>query len=258
MRSRTPLLAVIRFGMWFGIVDYLDHHRLCVKRLDYAFHGRRLCLSGKVDNGVGRRSVGLDLGNGRWEELEGAPVGGHCRDRQANGSLKGRLMRRGSSGGEWGQRTPALINRSKGTATFQVAEDEKKGRLEYRASVDFVRHEGKKYRKDLEVGWGPSRVASDILRASTPAVRESTAKLITLRIPYIGRFLQLDKYYSRVDEDLCWKMGKTRKWEALIGGPTRWEIELPVGLGCDRGRDWGPGAAQMQCLGTHHMLHNLF
>jgi hypothetical protein len=44
-------------------------------------------------------------------------------------------MRRGSSG-ERSERTPALIKWVKGTAAFQIAEDERKKCLEYRASVD--------------------------------------------------------------------------------------------------------------------------
>jgi hypothetical protein len=115
-RPRTSLV-VIGFGLLLWILHCLDHHRLCVGRLDYAFCWRRVCLPGKVHDEVGLRSVGLGLGNGRWEKLEVATGSGHRPD--------GRLMAHSStathrrSSGEWSERTPALINGSKERLRFR-------------------------------------------------------------------------------------------------------------------------------------------
>ena len=126
-RSRTSLPVVIGFGLLLWTLNYLGRHRLCVGRLDYAFRGRRVSLPGKVHDEVGLRSVGLDLGNGRWEELEGAAGSSHRRDGKlmAHSST---VTRRGSSG-EWSERTPALINGSKERLRFRSQQMKRKERL---------------------------------------------------------------------------------------------------------------------------------
>jgi hypothetical protein len=120
-RSRTSLLVVVGFGLLLWILNCLGHHRPCVGR------GRRVSLPGKVHHEVGLRSVGLDLGNGRREELEVATGSSHRRDGKlmAHSST---VTRRGSSG-EWSERTPALINGSKERLRFRSQQMKRKERL---------------------------------------------------------------------------------------------------------------------------------
>ena len=176
--------------------------------------------------------------------------------------------------GNGAKERPALINGSKERLAFQIAEDERKERVECRASVDLSKHEGM-YRKDLEVGWDLHGRPHDICgikaglylclaavregvnggRAEQNAASSSRSAFRTLDVAAIGQ------RYNPADEGSCWKCPKAREWEALIGASTRRGGQAsrawiwPV---CDRGHDWGPDAAQMQCLGICHMLHNLF
>jgi hypothetical protein len=78
--------------------------------------------------------------------------------------------------------------------------------------------------------------------------------------PYVGRFAQLD---STMAVQMRIFVGNVKARE--LGG-VDWGVYAPGDRAsctwlwpvCDRGRDWGLDAAQMQCLGICHTLHNLF
>jgi len=145
--------------------------------------------------------------------------------------------------GNGAKERPALINGSKERLAFQIAEDERKERVECRASVDLSKHEGM-YRKDLEVGWDLHGRPHDICgikaglylclaavregvnggRAEQNAASSSRSAFRTLDVAAIGQ------RYNPADEGIL--------------------LEMSQGKGVG-GVDWGvyaPGRSSFPCL----------
>lgn len=124
-RSRTGLPLVVRFRLISWVFDYLDHHKFRIWRLHHAFGGRRFCLSRKVDDVVGLRSVHINIRDRRGEELKRVAGSSHHRDGRLVVLLKGPP----DAEDQWdngNERAPALINRLKEPAALYNTERREK------------------------------------------------------------------------------------------------------------------------------------